>query len=213
MLSKSSLKTAWQTRCADAEPAADTILRGAAAHSVRGIKGRALDAAVAIVKESGIKGLSLRGLADRANFGVASLYHYFSNKEELLLCLAVNGFARLRDAILEAHDTIDLPNPISRSATAYFDFVANNCELFALMYDVPRMQAYPELRAAEHEAFLAFEEAVVADSRLPSQKVASTMWALYRGVAAIASAQPNRRLSPAQYEAIWGGAAYLLVRS
>lgn len=48
---------------------------------------RILDAAVALVREEGVEALSTRGIAERAEIPVASLYQYFADKDEILLAL------------------------------------------------------------------------------------------------------------------------------
>jgi AcrR family transcriptional regulator len=183
-----------------------------AAYSVNGIRTRALDAAVAILNEHGTNGLSLRAIAERAHFGIASIYHYFPSKEALLLSLAINGFDRLRAEVMAADRTLDNRYPIVRAGAAYFDFVANNSALFALMYDAQRMAAHGALRTADQDLFVAFKSCVAKDPRVPLERcssVAATLWALGRGIAAIASSQADGRLSPEQNDSIWGGAWYL----
>jgi AcrR family transcriptional regulator len=48
---------------------------------------RILDAAAALVCEDGVDALSTRGIAERAEIPVASLYQYFADKDEILLAL------------------------------------------------------------------------------------------------------------------------------
>jgi AcrR family transcriptional regulator len=48
---------------------------------------RILDAAAALVCEDGVESLSTRGIAERAEIPVASLYQYFADKDEILLAL------------------------------------------------------------------------------------------------------------------------------
>ena len=48
---------------------------------------RILDAAATLVCEDGVDALSTRGIAERAEIPVASLYQYFADKDEILLAL------------------------------------------------------------------------------------------------------------------------------
>ena len=48
---------------------------------------RILDAAASLVCEDGVDALSTRGIAERAEIPVASLYQYFADKDEILLAL------------------------------------------------------------------------------------------------------------------------------
>lgn len=48
-----------------------------------------IDAAVQIIEEEGIKGVTARKVADLAGYNVATLYNYFSNLEHLILFAAL----------------------------------------------------------------------------------------------------------------------------
>lgn len=185
------------------------------AHEISGVKARALTAAARILAEQGREALSLRAIAESAQVGIASIYHYFAGKEELLLSLALGGFESLRRVMASADVSRQGVRPIGQGAQAFFAFTGDNPELFALMYDVPMMSRHEVLRTAEHQAFLAFREYVASDPRFPPQvapNVAAALWALGRGIAAIASSQPDGKLSEEQSETIFSGAGYLLDR-
>ena len=51
-----------------------------------------LEAAKAMLSESGIEGLSLRKLADRVGVSRTAPYHHFKDKNELLCAIAQEGF-------------------------------------------------------------------------------------------------------------------------
>lgn len=50
-----------------------------------------LDAARAILFEHGVEGLSIRAVADRADYSPSALYRYFASKEEILSALREEG--------------------------------------------------------------------------------------------------------------------------
>jgi len=186
-----------------------------AAHEISGVKTRALSAAAKILSAHGREALSLRAIAETAQIGIASIYHYFSGKDDLLLSLALGGFESLRRAIATAGDNHEAIRPIGLGAQAYFAFAGDNPELFALMYDVQMMARHEALREAEHQAFLTFREYVASDPRFSADaapSVAAALWALGRGIAAIASSQPDGKLTPEQSEIIFTGAGHLLNR-
>jgi AcrR family transcriptional regulator len=185
------------------------------AHEISGVKARAMTAAARILAEHGREALSLRAIAESAQVGIASIYHYFSSKEELLLSLAVAGFESLRREIATADATREAVRPIGQGAQAFFAFAGDNAELFSLMYDVQMLSRHESLREAEHQAFLTFREYVASDGRFPPDAapgVAAALWALGRGIAAITSSQPDGKLSAEQAETIFAGAGYLLNR-
>src|SRR5690606_29637298 len=57
-----------------------------------------LQAAVDVLAERGLGGLSLRECARRLNVSHAAPYRHFADKEALLVELAAEGFVRLADA-------------------------------------------------------------------------------------------------------------------
>ncbi|MFO1013492.1 MAG: helix-turn-helix domain-containing protein [Caulobacteraceae bacterium] len=182
-------------------------------HESRGLKARAMNAAAQILAEEGLAALSLRAIAELAGVGIASIYHYFAGKDELLAALAVDGFQRLERDMSGADAIQPAPSAIGRGAQAFFAFTTANPALFALMFDVQMMSRHAELREAEDRAFVAFAAYVAKDDRIDADyapAVASTLWALGRGIAAIASSQPGGQLNEAQSALIFGGANYLL---
>lgn len=81
-----------------------------------------LAAARAVLLEAGLEGLSLREVARRSEFSPASLYTYFSSKDEILASLFAESFQRL-DAYLRRVPA-DLPpdKRIVELGMAYLDF-------------------------------------------------------------------------------------------
>jgi AcrR family transcriptional regulator len=90
-----------------------------------------LDIALSLMSQRGVDGTSMRDLASAAGLNVASLYHYFPSKRELLVAvLAERGFitdlAAARPAALtrDAADGLaDLLDDILRSMLEVEDFV------------------------------------------------------------------------------------------
>src|SRR3954451_3061556 len=58
---------------------------------------RALEAAIALFAARGFSGAGIRDVAERAGMVSASLYHWFDNKEALLLAIMRRGQTRLND--------------------------------------------------------------------------------------------------------------------
>ena len=63
--------------------------------------GEILDAAAQLVVERGVEALTTRGIADAAGVPVASLYQYFSDKEDVLLALAQRDMEEMDRQILD----------------------------------------------------------------------------------------------------------------
>ncbi len=63
-----------------------------------------LDAAAAMIRESGLEGLTVHGLAERAGTSIGSMYHFFPDLDAVIVGLAdrhLKGFAPLVSAVAE----------------------------------------------------------------------------------------------------------------
>ena len=54
-----------------------------------------LDAALAIINQKGVDGLSMRALAEEVDYSPSALYNYFDNKEEIVEAIRAEGWALL----------------------------------------------------------------------------------------------------------------------
>ncbi|HEY9236746.1 MULTISPECIES: TetR/AcrR family transcriptional regulator [Phenylobacterium] len=172
---------------------------------------KALTAASEVLATQGVENLNLRAIAEAADMGIASIYHYFENKEDILLNLALIGYERLTQDI--EHYEPDAPSPISGGARAFFGFAERQPALFALMFDEQLMSRHETLREAENAAFKAYEAVVEADGRIGPEhqaKAAFALWALGRGMASILASYPDGRPPADVAEKLFKGAAYLL---
>ena len=172
---------------------------------------KALEAAREVLASQGVEHMNLRAIAEAADIGIASIYHYFQNKEDLLLNLALIGYERLTRDIEQHHP--DAPTPISGGSRAFFGFAEAQPALFALMFDEQLMSRHEALREAETAAFQAYEAVVRADGRIPSERqseAAFALWALGRGMAAILASYPGGRPPEEVAQKLFSGAGYLL---
>ncbi len=63
-----------------------------------------LDAAAAMIREAGLEGLTVHGLAERAGTSIGSMYHFFPDLDAVIVALAdrhLKGFAPLVAAVVE----------------------------------------------------------------------------------------------------------------
>jgi len=80
-----------------------------------------LVAARELLHQKGINGASMNQIAKKAELGVATLYSYFTNKEDLFLVLQQEGLDLLREQISEALEGIS--DPKIRLKTIAFSFL------------------------------------------------------------------------------------------
>jgi AcrR family transcriptional regulator len=101
-----------------------------------------LDAALQILTEEGVAGLSLRAVARRAGVSEAAPYHHFASKAALVEALVIETLQQLAKVLHEAYQATR-GTPLDRliaTGVAYVQFAAANTQRFAILYR-------PELRA------------------------------------------------------------------
>jgi len=105
----------------------------------------ALDAAGAIVRESGHEGLSLRQVASATGVAHRSLYNHFADREALLDALAARGFNTLAGRLRKADSA-------RAFIAAWVEFSRADTGLYALMTSRPHatMKDKPALQASVH---------------------------------------------------------------
>jgi AcrR family transcriptional regulator len=198
------------------DPAEDKEMTGSirqASHDTGNLKAKVLSAAARLLTSHGAEDLSLRAIADAAGIGLASIYHYFASKEDLLLSLAIEGLDDLRRDILQLQADPAFASPMRGGHRAFFTFAETRPALFSLMFSERLMARHETLREAEHATFLAYQSAVRADPRIPGpykEKAALAIWALGRGMAAMISSQPDGKLPDEMAATLFAGAAYLI---
>jgi AcrR family transcriptional regulator len=131
-----------------------------------------LDAAAAVVAESGPEALSMNEVARRAGISPGSLYQFFSDKRALLVALTERFAGQLGAAFpLVPDDEVvraaPLPQLLDASLTPVLDFLLGNPGYRALFVkDVAPFDLMPLLQPV-HDAIIGRLEAVIA-ARAPS---------------------------------------------
>lgn len=62
-------------------------------------RSKILDAARELIRENGYERLTIRGIADRIEYSPMSLYNHFADKDDILIALAREGFAKIGKAL------------------------------------------------------------------------------------------------------------------
>lgn len=93
-----------------------------------------LDAALHLFIEQGFEKVSMRNIADAIEYSSATIYLYFKDKNELLLELQTQAFAKL---VEEMQVVMHIEHPAEQLRAVgeqLLDFALHNPELFELMY-------------------------------------------------------------------------------
>ena len=110
-----------------------------------------LESARAILEEQDLSALTLRAVARRAGVSHAAPYRHFPNHEALLVELGLEGFAELRQFIVEA-GKVGGPESerIANIGAAYMRFVAKRPAVARLMFgpQLPHREKFPALTVA-----------------------------------------------------------------
>jgi AcrR family transcriptional regulator len=153
-----------------------------------------LEAAVALVGELGPRGFTLREVARRAGVSHNAPYRHFASKDELLLAVAREGFARLKESMERAMEPGRTSmERLQLSGCGYVEFALHWPQHFQVMFDLPRLQpegcAKVKADMGAFDVLLGCIGAAQTDGSLPPGDplpVALTAWSLVHGIAKLA---------------------------
>lgn len=101
---------------------------------------RIMDAAQAILAESGLAGLNVRAIAARAGLSTIGVYSHFKGKPGILLALFADGFARLGDAADVPPQVAEGDDLVALLVNRYIDFHRDHPGHYQLMFGMDRDQ-------------------------------------------------------------------------
>ena len=93
-----------------------------------------LEAARGLLSKKGVEALSIRSIADAIDYSPAGLYEYFGSKEEIILAVVAQGFARFTQALEAVDPKLPAREYARNVGLAYIDFAVNNPDFFVLMF-------------------------------------------------------------------------------
>ena len=94
-----------------------------------------LQTAADLFTEVGYQGFSMRQVAERLRYTVGTLYHYYTNKDDLLLAVIEDAFLRLdRDMDIAFHTTIEPLERLHALALAYVQFGLTHPAAYQLLF-------------------------------------------------------------------------------
>ncbi|KPB76507.1 TetR/AcrR family transcriptional regulator [Pseudomonas cannabina] len=96
-----------------------------------------------IVGEAGVRGMSLRECARRANVSHAAPAHHFGSLENLLAEVVADGYERMADVILATQQELD--NTLLGCGIGYVNFATRYPEQFRLMFGSGVNRTLPRL--------------------------------------------------------------------
>lgn len=153
--------------------------------------------------EQGYDRFSMRQLAERIGYSVATPYLYFRDKDDLLFTVVDEGFARFKQQLAEAAVSSDDPwERLFALGQAYVRFGLRNPVYYQLMFmwrsdfltqsatgeQSPRLEAFRILQDAVRYAMEA--GAIEGDGEADVETYGDVLWATMHGVVALAISIP-----------------------
>ncbi len=88
-----------------------------------------------LARQDGWEAVTMRRLAERIDYSANFAYRYFAGRDDILLALVRDGFARLRDSMaVAAGSQVGAPDAVRHAAHAYLDFALAEVDLYQVMY-------------------------------------------------------------------------------
>ncbi|BCP53097.1 TetR family transcriptional regulator [Kaistia sp. 32K] len=161
-------------------------------HAPDELKRLALDAARAIAAEEGLRGLTVRRVAERIGYAPGTIYNLFANLDDLIVQLNGMTLDALAVELGAAADAAPRERP-KRLVEAYFDFVESRPRLWSMLFEhrLPEGAELPDWYRPKLAALIS----LVAEALGPlmpertaeaRQDATVTMWAGLHGISTLA---------------------------
>ncbi len=152
-----------------------------------------LTEARALLAQSGVDGLSLRKLADRAGVSRQAPYHHFKDKHVLLCSLAAEGFRELDALLARTNTEEEVESTLATLLRAYLRFACDDPERYELMFGrrIWKMsEPTPELKQLAYATFKRYVSVIKAICRANDRdfeprralRIAQASWATLHGL-------------------------------
>lgn len=96
-----------------------------------------LQEAEQVVSHDGHEALNMRSLARRVGVSATAIYHYFENKDALLLQVKLRAAEKLNRRIRAIDPKLDPHESLHRLGVAYIEFAEAHPNLYRLLFETP----------------------------------------------------------------------------
>lgn len=146
-----------------------------------------VEAAVQILSEKGVSGLSLREVARRAGVSHAAPYHHFADKDALLSAICDRGYQLLQQEMQKGHELGGIAvDRLQNAGIAYAYFAVEHPALFRLMYTWERVgepsEEWTKSTASMSEAMIQGISEATGCSPEEALQIHLTLWAAMHGI-------------------------------
>lgn len=160
----------------------------------RNMQGLVLKTAMRLFLDEGFEKVTIRRIADEIEYSPATIYLYFTNKDDILFALHERGFEELHKRQQEVLSIKDPIERLKRHGHVYIAFALDQPEYYDLMF----IMRSPARKFAEGEEWTAgrrsYEllrknvEDCIAAGRLPEGNLdvaAFSVWSLVHGIVSL----------------------------
>jgi AcrR family transcriptional regulator len=150
-----------------------------------------LAAARELAREDGWEAVTMRRLADRIEYSANFAYRYFSGRDDILLALVRDGFARLRESMATAAAAPDAQQDtpakaVRRAGHAYLDFALAEPDIYQVMYGLGGVHVPAADTFVEGQAVGDLLTALLTDAGDPAAaRHVLRLWATAHGLVAL----------------------------
>ncbi|MFN3322789.1 MAG: TetR/AcrR family transcriptional regulator [Bryobacteraceae bacterium] len=157
-------------------------------------------AGLAVIAESGVRGLTLREVARRAEVSHNAPYRHFDSKQALLAAIATEGFERLAAEVREAGRAGNPPiEQLLAGCEAYLAFARRHPAHYEVMFSEQVQKAeFADCARAAEGAFAGLVQAIEVCRRErflaegDSREQARVVWSLLDGMAHLSNGEQFR---------------------
>lgn len=99
------------------------------------LRARILDAAMELFVRKGVDNVTIRNIADEAEYSIGTVYVYFKDKNAILHALHQKGFTELRSRFLVLLHVADPMERLKASGRVYIAFALEQPDMYNLMFN------------------------------------------------------------------------------
>ncbi|MCU7937550.1 MAG: TetR/AcrR family transcriptional regulator [Candidatus Thiodiazotropha sp. (ex Dulcina madagascariensis)] len=152
-----------------------------------------MESAVKRLAKGGIENLSLRSISREIGVSQTAPYRHFSNKNELLVALAIRGFEELTHEMVRADRDEDICIRLRQISIAYISYARKNPEIYRLLFGtgIVDRDDYHSLCVAGDETYFVLvnliDEGIKSGvfRNMPTMYLANSVWSLVHGLATL----------------------------
>jgi AcrR family transcriptional regulator len=154
-----------------------------------------LQAAMDLLSQQGLHGISIRSVAGALHLAPNALYRYFADREELESAVAAEVAARLHIVLIKACAARSPEASIRALAAAYLLFARKQHLLYEALL-VPRPSSGDAAVAPEQLWLFVVEQVSRVSGNRTKEQAAVALWAMLHGMAALQSVNAFNKEKP-----------------